>query len=334
MIQAKESRSAGERLVEVVGSALLAVMLFAAGLLVPPPGQACYDQTVRDASFGYPRDMHLMAVVAGDDDPRGEEIYNYLEQWFEDQGRGLNIELRRVDPDDPDVRWEELGIPSAPPSSPVAVLAGRGAAWVGRPNFLIDHWEPGPDAEDLKVLKSSPAREEIRREVARRLAVLIHIPGSDSERGSVDRMLESVVEAWSEREPLGVGIVRVDRSDERERLLLSFMGAGNTDSDLVGVVFGRGKMMPPLKGEDISEARLNGLLEPLVGDCSCLQSPYALGVDMPLEWDETRDAAVVALRSDILPGAWGILSATMWTLGGLVVLVVLATVWIMRKRGV
>ena len=334
MIQAKESRSAGERLVEVVGSALLAVMLFAAGLLVPPPGQACYDQTVRDASFGYPRDVHLMAVVAGDDDPRGEEIYNYLEQWFEDQGRGLNIELRRVDPDDPDVRWEEFGIPSAPPSSPVAVLAGRGAAWVGRPNFLIDHWEPGPDAEDLKVLKSSPAREEIRREVARRLAVLIHIHGSDSERGSVDRMLESVVEAWSEREPLGVGIVRVDRSDERERLLLSFMGAGNTDSDLVGVVFGRGKMMPPLRGEELSEARLNGLLESLVGDCSCLQSPYALGVDMPLEWDETRDAAVVALRSDILPGAWGILSATMWTLGGLVVLVVLATVWIMRKRGV
>jgi len=153
MIQAKESRLAGERLVQAVGPALLAVMLFAAGLLVPPSAQACYDQTVRDASFGYPRDVHLLAVVAEPDDPRGGEIYNYLEQWLEDPGRGLNIELRRVDPDDPDVRWEELGIPSAPPSSPVAVLAGRGAAWVGRPNFLVDHWEPGPDAEDLKVLK-------------------------------------------------------------------------------------------------------------------------------------------------------------------------------------
>lgn len=333
MIQAKESRSAVEILVEAGAPALLAVMLFAAGLLAPSV-QACYDQTVRDASFGYPRDMHLLAIVAGPDNPRGGEIYNYLEQWFEDPGRGLNIELHQVDPDDPDVRWEEFGIPSAPPSSPVAVLAGRGAAWAGRPNFLIDHWEPGPDAADLEVLKSSPAREEIRREVVRRLAVLIHIPGSDNERGAVERMLASVVEAWSEREPLGIAIVRVDRSDERERLLLSFMGVGSTKSDLVGVFFGRGKMMPPLKGEEISEERLNELLEPLVGDCTCLQSPYALGVDMPLEWDETHDAAVVALSSDIQPGAWRILSATIWTLGGLVVLVVLTTVWIMRKQAV
>ncbi|HUU27680.1 MAG TPA: hypothetical protein VM123_07700 [archaeon] len=316
--------------------ALTAALLFATGSLPgPQQAQACYDLTVRDAAFEYPRSVHLLAVMARADDPAGKDVYSALEQWLSGPGKGLNLELRRVDPGSPDVIWTDYGIPSAPPLSPVVVLAGSGS--LGQPNFLVDHWEPGPGAGDLEILKSSPVREEIKREVTHRLAVLIHVPGNDNSESDAGEVIESVVRTWAKREPLGVAVVRVDRSDERERLLLAFMGAKRTGPDWVGVVFGRGKLMPPLRGEEITEERLNGLLEPLLGDCSCLQSPAALGVDLPMEWDETLDSALVKLRSNDIQvsgvsGTWGILATTAWTLGGLVFLVGIATALIMRSR--
>lgn len=298
---------------------------------------ACFNLTVRDAAFQESRDMHLLGVMAPADDPAGEQIYLRLEQWLLNSAQNLNIELYRVDTDNPDTPWGDYGIPSAPPELPVVVLSGRGSASLRRLNFVVDHWEPGPTGQDLEVLKSSPAREAIKEEVGQRLAVLVHVPGSDNQDDSAEDAIESVVRKWSEREALGVGVIRVERSDERERLLLSFMGVRRTGPDWVGVVFGRGKLMPPLKGEEITEENLNALLETLVGECSCLQSPTALGIDLPMDWDETCDEAVVALRSsDIVvgsvAGSWGILTTTLWALGGLVVLVGLATAWILRNK--
>jgi hypothetical protein len=302
-----------------------------------PQAQACFDLTVRDAAFQEPRDMHLLGVMAAADDPAGEEIFLRLEQWLNGSGENLNIELYRVDIGSPDTPWGDYGIPSAPPELPVVVLAGKGSASLRRPNFVVDHWEPGPTGQDLEVLKSSPAREKIRGEVGHRLAVLVYVPGNDNPDNSAEDAIESVVRTWLEREPLGVSVVRVNRSDERERLLLSFMGVRRTGPDWVGVVFGQGKLMPPLRGEEITEGNLNALLETLVGECSCLQSPTALGIDLPMDWDEACDESVVALRSsDIVvgsvAGSWGILATTLWTLGGLAVLVGLATAWIMRSK--
>jgi len=309
-----------------------AAALLAASLFVPA-AQGCEDQIVRDAAFGFPRDVHILAVMAPAGDPRGGEIYDRLEQWSSESGRDLNVALCRIDPEDPGVRWQDYGIPSAPPSTPVVVMTGSGSP--GRPNFLIDHWEPGPDEADLRVLESSPARERIRSELARRLAVLVHVPGNESTPGAVGELVASVAESWSGKEPSGVAVVRLERSDERERLLLSFMGARRTGPDLVGVVFGRGKMMPPLRGEGITRERLNELLGVLVGDCSCLQSPGSLGADLPLIWNESHDQAVVALRGSLTGAAAGagrILAATIWTLGGLIFLVGLATVWVVRSK--
>ena len=187
------------------------------------------------------------------------------------------------------------------------------------------------------MLKSSPAREAIRDEIGQRLAVLVHVSGNDNQDNSVADVIASVAKTWSQREPLGVNVVRVDRSDKRERLLLSFMGVSRTGPDWLGVVFGRGKLMTPLRGQEITEESLNTMLETLIGECSCLQSPTALGIDIPMDWDEACDESVVALRSsDILTGSvagtGGILATTLWTLGGLVVLVGLATGLIMRSK--
>ena len=260
-----------------------------------PDIRACVDVTVRDAAFSERRDIHRICVMGNINDPKSLEIYNNLASWFNTSGTGLNIELLRVDADDPDVRWEEYGIPSAPPSLPVVVLAGTRSN--ERKRFFIDYWVPFPSEDDLQILKTSPTRETIQREVVRRIAVLLYIPGSGSKAGSAGDVLDSVVETWSERDSLDVCVVHVDRADVRERLLLSFTGVEKSEEDWVGVIFGRGKLMAPLEGEEITEARLNEKIETLVGECTCLVSASSLGVDIPVVWDESLDESVVALHT-------------------------------------
>lgn len=308
---------------------------------------ACINSTVRDGAFLESRDTHRLCVIANADDSAGQGMYDGLRNRFETFGMGLNIELLRVSADDPSVRWSMYGIPSAPPSLPVVVLAGYHGA--ERRTFFIDYWESAPSIEDFDVLKESPVREAIRREVIRRLAVLLYVPGTGSDAGISEDVLDSVVDTWAKRERLGLSVVRLNRADKRERLLLSFIGVGTPGPDWVSVVFGRGKLMPPLEGSDITEARLNGLIECLLAECTCLRPPCSLGVDIPMVWEETLDASIVPLRaiSPDMGFTWAaplgseasdlhigrrIFTVTMWTLGALLVVVSIATVVIVRRR--
>ena len=256
--------------------------------------RACVDVTVRDAAFSESRDIHRICVIGNTNDPKSLEIFDLLEFWFNTSGTGLNIELLHVNADEPNVHWEEYGIPSAPPSLPVVVLAGSRNN--ERKRFFIDYWVPFPSVEDLKILKTSPAREAIQRESVRRIAVLLYIPGSDSKAGSARDVLDSVVQTWSQRDSLDICIVQVSRTDGRERLLLSFTGVEKSEKDWVGVIFGRGKLMAPLEGEEITEVRLNEKIETLMGECTCLISASILGVDIPVVWDQNLDDSLLALR--------------------------------------
>ncbi|MFC1651474.1 hypothetical protein ACFL2X_07875, partial [Candidatus Latescibacterota bacterium] len=197
---------------------------------------ACVDTTVRDSVFSEKRDIHRMCVIGDADDPKTAEIYEIISSWFEVSGVGMNIELVSVDVSDTNVKWEEYGLPSAPPSHPVVVLAGTRTGADRR--FFIDYWIPFPGIEDMRILKTSPAREVLKREVLRRTAVLLYIPGIGRNAGIASNVVDSTAELWSARDSLGVSIVRVDREDKRERILLSFTGVENSDEDWVGVVFG------------------------------------------------------------------------------------------------
>ncbi|MFH1068869.1 MAG: hypothetical protein V1794_04530 [Candidatus Glassbacteria bacterium] len=311
--------------------AALSVVLVRTGVT-----RACEDMSVRDAAFGYVRDVHLLTVMARPGDSQAERIYAGLESWADSLRGELNLEVGFVNADDPAVRWEDYGVPSAPPSLPVVVLTGRPSASTGRSNFVVDHWEPGPAEDDLKLVESSPARERIRELVGRKLAVVVYVPGNDGGSPIGREAVEAVAGRWSERESLGVEVLEVDRGDEAERLLLSFMGVGRDGPDWAGVVFGRGKLMPPLQGEEITEAALEGQLQILLGDCSCLQNPRALGVDLPLAWEAALDSAVVAFRGPAgstvnSAGLLKMLGPALWVIGGLVLLVGTATVAILRK---
>ncbi len=311
---------------------------------------ACEDVTVRDAAFTESRDVHRLCIIADAEDSAGEALYDRLDGWFKTSGAALNVELMRVDADDQEVRWDEYGIPSVPPSLPVTVLAG--SRYTERRRFFVDYWEPGPTLEDLESMSTSPARDAMRTELVRRVAVLLYIPGTNGDAGSAEQVLDAVVKRWSGEVPLGLSVVRLDRSDERERLLVSFTGVKEQGADWVAVVFGKGKLMPFLEGPEITEAGLNELIMSLVEECTCLRPPSSLGVDIPMTWDENDDSALVRLRAsgDGADIAWGtsspdpaassivrrVMTTATWTFAGLALAVIVGTattLWVRNRAG-
>jgi hypothetical protein len=256
---------------------------------------ACDDLTVRDAAFTEPRDVHCLYVLASGGDAAAKATLEGLHRWLQDSAPDLNVEAIGVSADAPELSWKEMGIPSAPPSLPVVILTGRMA--LERRSFLVDHWEPGPGPADLEILQTSPVREVLRRELGRRLAVLLHVRGTGPDREAADKAIEATAHKWSRNERLGVSVARLDRADERERTLLSFAGIGKEGPEWLAVVFGRGKILPPILGKEITEERIDEDLAQLVEECTCLRSASSLGVDLPLLWEEKLDEAVLPLRA-------------------------------------
>ena len=255
---------------------------------------ACDDTSVRQATFQAERELHRLCLMADTTDPAADSESARLTAWLVGEAAGLNVAFERVDAHDPGVVWSDYGLPSAPPALPVAVLIGRDN--VLRRHFVIDHWEPGPSAAALGLLRTSPVREAIQRDVGNYWAVLLYTPGAGPDGGAAETVLDAVVRRWAQEQPPGVAVVRLDRTDTRERLLVSFIGLDQAGPDWVGVVFGRGKLMaPPLVGREITEANVNELVERLVAPCTCLQNPSTLGVDIPMIWTKALDAAVVPL---------------------------------------
>jgi hypothetical protein len=165
-------------------------------------------------------------------------------------------------------------------------------------NFVIQHWEPAPTDEEFASLARSPLRERLQQELGRQLAVVLYAPCENCEDDRVSAMLSQLDREWKnvQGSELGVSVIEVDRTDPAERLLLSFAGLAPDGPDWVGVVFGRGKLMnPPLIGEEITPAGLNGLIEQVLMDCSCSKPLPSMGVDLPMVWTAELDEQVVAL---------------------------------------
>lgn len=260
---------------------------------------AC-DIMVRDMAFRMPRDVHRLCVMAESGDPAADEIADQVADWLDREAPDLNLEVVRVAADDPEVRWSDFGIPSAPPVLPVTVLIGTNRE-TGL-NFVIQHWEPAPSDDELSALADSPLREKLQQELGRQLAVVLYAPCATCDDDHVPAMLGLLQREWQnvQGSELGVGVIEVDRTDPAERLLLSFAGLPPDGPDWVGVVFGRGKLMnPPLVGDEITPAALNGLLDDVLADCSCSKPLPSMGVDLPMAWAPELDDQVVALGTPV-----------------------------------
>ncbi len=304
---------------------------------------ACEGYAVRDAAFNEERDIHRLAVM-GKGTITSEDVER-LQEWIESFEGGLNIEVVSVDADDPDVNWKEYGIPSAPPSFPVTVLAGWNRS--ERRSFFLEYWEPYPSDEELKILLDSPIRKEIRETVGSKLALLLYVPGN-APNSDFESTISAIAEQWSEKETLPVSVFRVDRGDARARILLSFLGLKKDGPDWVGIVFGKGKLMRPREGREDLETYLNQQITILTGDCSCLRNASSLGVDLPMIWSKELDEKVMALRShregvfpwgpvaaagiEGMDSDGGMVSSLVWTLICLTLFVVAFTGALLYRR--
>ncbi len=267
------------------------------GIAAVPAG-ACNEGSVRDAALQSARDVHRLCVIANAEDEHAAQICARLQAWLDGFDNGLNIRLERINADDPSLLWPSLGIPSAPAAMPVVALVGMSPAT--HLPFVIDHWEPEPTGDALAVLATSPAREAILRETAHSWAVLVYSSASGTEDGALAGLLNRVAEKWAREHPLDLGLVRLNRSDPRERLLCAFTGIAPDTPDWVGVVFGRGKLMaPPLERAEITEPNLAKLVEGLSVPCTCLQYSLSFGLDIPMAWDSAFDPPAIAVSPGV-----------------------------------
>jgi hypothetical protein len=259
------------------------------------PVHAC-DFLVRDAAFRAERDVHRLCLMAAADDAAADQIASDLSAWLAGDAEDLNVQLERVDVNDPAVEWSRYGIPSAPPSAPVVALVGTNHE-TGR-SFVIDHWEPSPTGDELNLLVHSPIRAKLQEGLGRNLAVVLFAPCSDCDHEAVAAMLQQSADHWREKAELGVSVVEIDRTDPAERLLLRFAGLRPEGPNWVGVVFARGKLMnPPLVGEEITPDHVDELVKQVLAECACSKPLPSIGVDLPLVWTALLDDAVIELST-------------------------------------
>jgi len=277
--------------------------MLALGLVVAPDAIACQNATVARTMFKGARDVHPLYVVANRADPAGNEISDRLKAWLKGAGSDLNLRVERVFADDPEIRWQAYGLASAPPQLPIVVLTTRHAGRIGAK--VVDRWQPAPSEKDLAVLLQSPLRESIREKGPLKMALLVYSPGTERGSQNTEELLQEAVERWLDgksgeknkgRQQEDITILRLNRTDPRERTLVSFAQIPESGPDWVGVFAGPGKMMiPPMKGEQITEKNLVAHLNQLAGKCTCRVSVRDMGVDVPMQWG-VRSGAKAPLR--------------------------------------
>jgi hypothetical protein len=88
-------------------------------------------------------------------------------------------------------------------------------------------------------------------------------------------------------------LIRIARNDPSEQMLLQMLLHGTEDpvnqpEPMVFPVFGRGRVLPPLVGAEITRDNIQGIGTFLIGPCSCEVKRQNPGIDllMAVDWDE------------------------------------------------
>ncbi|HOD50594.1 MAG TPA: hypothetical protein PLJ71_05335 [Candidatus Hydrogenedentes bacterium] len=250
---------------------------------------ACEGLTVGLALFQNRRDMHSLLVIGPEKDPQTQELYDNLVSWSRGAAEDLNLSPLRIASGDPAVVWSDHGFQEPPDAARAVYLVARHPA--SGLSLIVDRWDHAPTAEDLEVLRESPLRERLRHETVANLAVIVHSPGADTQAAANTRaLLQEIVAAWKNEQGQNIALLTLDRSDPRERTLVHFAKLNETDAEWAAVFAGRGTMLfPPLEGEALTRENLSRLLEKLAGPCTCIENPYALGVEIPTLWTDADD---------------------------------------------
>ena len=273
-------------------------LLLLSSLYIASISAVACEIRVRDSAFRTSRDLHRLCVIADSSDPSAAVIEQRLGDWLDRSNESINLEVVRIDADDPETNWQTIGVPSAPPVLPVTVLVGRDNGIAE--SFLIDHWEPAPTNQQLASLLDLPARQALADKLARNVAVLVFAPRDSGASSAASAQLQSIIDAGLSEERIGLSMITVDRNDPAENLLSRFMGLRPDSPDTLCVAFGRGKLMsPPLLGDAINADNIGALVTQIRQACSCSKPLQTMGVDVPLVWSDEVDSTVILMDAEL-----------------------------------
>jgi hypothetical protein len=280
---------------------LLATMLLGCGLL---PGDifAC-RYNVRDVGFVDLGEeaYRLFAYVRQDTSP---EFISQFRTLSEEALRDSNVRPGIINVDtEPDHPAQRFLTPNLTNSLPIGVLVSPDGQSL--PVALSQLGVPFQQslATALQDIVCSPTRAEILQQVSRAFGAVLLIEGPDPEPNQrARRAVASAIDqirAQMKTMPKSIAeppaLVVVDQASlARERILLWSLGlAADQVSELrAAVLYARARWIGPLmKGAEITEHNLTGILAVIGVDCECgLDLTWTLGTRLPVRWDEQRHA--------------------------------------------
>jgi len=151
----------------------------------------------------------------------------------------------------------------------------------------------------LDDIVSSPKRSEILRQISNAFGVVLLIEGPNAEENKrVQKAVSAVIKLIAEEIKLmpvplfqAPALVSLDRkSFAQERILLWSLGleASKVDKPHAAVLYGKARWIGPLmKGEEINEDNLLGLLSVIAANCECgFDISWTRGTMLPIRWGE------------------------------------------------
>ncbi len=309
----------------VPAQAALLALAVAAGLAAAAPlAQACSVPVHRYALERWPPEPYEAVLFhRGALGGEVQKAVEALDAARDPAGAFPNLLLDRIDVDQPiPDRVKALWEAQAKPALPWLVV--RYPAFREEGPVL---WSGPLAAASVAALLDSPARREVvKRILAGTSAVWVLLEGGDTARddaaaAKVEAQLRAIEKEFEppaldpeDLDPFGPGrfraplplrlafsVLRVSRGDAAEKTLVDMLMrlAGDpppaADQPVVFPVFGRGRALAALAGEDLEPDVLQEAAAFLAGPCSCQVKEMNPGMDllMTANWDAIYDEPVV-----------------------------------------
>ena len=293
-----------------IWTTLLAVLL-----LAPAAGRACSVPVFRYALERWAADAYEVVVFQREPLTTNQQaLVVALEKTANDLLANLSVERVNLGGEVPELLqalWK---------TQTNAVLPWLVVRYPSAKEFEQPVWAGPLDAEVVKTLVDSPARREIVRRLSKSdSAVWLLLESGDKARNdAVARLLEKESRKLEtslrlpEADPsdpqmrsdlplkIAFSTVRVARDNPTERMLVNMLlradkSLASLTGPMVYGVFGRGRALPPLSGEQLGADVINQVAEFVAGACSCEVKSMNPGFDLLIaaDWEALLEGHVV-----------------------------------------
>jgi thioredoxin-related protein len=173
---------------------------------------------------------------------------------------------------------KELAAKYAPPKLPAMFLVTpRGETLASFPGDVTER-------QLGKSLDSSGRRDLTKTLDKGQVAMaFVYVSGKDKKaNAAAEKIVKSAIKQADKLLKVKVGRVDVEADDASEALFIKNLGV--KEGPAVVPVFGKGKHLEPLVGQELTEDNLMDRAGFMLQNCTCVLNPDALGEDLLLKW--------------------------------------------------